>query len=281
MGHTEVAQAPGQSGDDGEEVIGGGTGGRIGAGEGQVAGQGLGVLHDGPQAPGLDRGVDQDEQNGNGHDDALDQVRDGGCQEAAGGGIAHDDNGRDDHSPHVVHPEEAGEQLAAGGEAGGRIGDEEDNNNHRGNGGQDVLAVVEPVGEELGQGEGSGDLGIPADPAGGEEPVQVSTQAQADGGPAYVRQAAEVGKARKTHEQVAGHIRGFGAHGRNQRTQLSSAQVEVGAGFVLLGEAGTDPEHSYQVNENGDGDTDGGSGHFFSHPLLNFSWGHCIIGITI
>ena len=244
VGHTEVAQAPGQGGNHGEGAVRRGTGTGVGLGEGQEPGQGFGVFHNGAEPAGLGGGKNQNEENGNGHDDALNQIGEGGRKEAAGGGVADNHDGGDDHGGHVVHTEQGGKQLATGGEAGSGVGDEEHNDNEGGNGGQNALAVLEPLGEELGQGVGPGDLGIPAQTAGGEQPVEIGAGSQTDGGPAHIGHAGEVGKSGQTHQQVAGHIGGLGAHGGDQGAQFPSAQVEVRGGGILFGVVGADPKHT-------------------------------------
>ena len=267
MGHSEVAQAPGQGGDNGEDAVGGGGIGAdgVGLGQGQVAGQGSGIFQNGPHAPGLDGGIDQHKEDGNGHDDALDQIRNGGCQEAPSCGVAHNDHGGHQHGRHIVDAEEAGKQLAAGGEAGGRIGNEENDDDHSGQGGEDALFVMEPPGEELGDGVALSDLGIAPQAAGGEEPVEIGPQRQADGRPAHVSRAGQVGQSRQAHEQVAGHIRCLGTHCGHQWSQGASAQIEVGGGGIFLGIVCADPEHTQQVYKNRHGDANG-RGHN-AHPF--------------
>lgn len=51
--------------------------------------------------------------------------------------------------------------------------------------------------------------------------------ARADGRPRHLRQSAEVGKARQTHQKVAAHVARLSAHGRDDRAHLAPAEVEV------------------------------------------------------
>ena len=67
-----------------------------------------------------------------GHDYALDEVSGGCSKEAAQSCISKDDYGRDQHGYVVVHTEESREELAAGRETGGGVGDEEDDDNESG-----------------------------------------------------------------------------------------------------------------------------------------------------
>ena len=267
MGHAEIAQAPCQRRDDGKKGIGGrGIGAdAVALGHGQIARQGFGVFHYGTHAPRPNGGVDQHEENGNGHDNALYQIRNGSRQKSAGSGVAHDNHSGDQHGCHVVDAEQAGKQLAAGGEAGSGIGNKENNDDHRGQGREDAFFIMEALGKELGDGIAFRNLGVAPQTAGGEKPVEVSAHSQTDGRPAHIRRAGQVGKARQTHEQIAGHIGGLGAHGGHQWAQGPSAQVEVGGGGILFGAARADPEHTQQVYKDCNGDANG-RGHF-THPF--------------
>ena len=78
--------------------------------------------------------------------------------------------------------------------------------------------------------------------------------------------AAQVGQAGQTHEQVAAHVRGLGAHGGDDGTQFAAAQVElVGAGAPAL-PAAIDPHqhHGDQIDHNGRNDTELGCCHGIS-----------------
>ena len=50
-----------------------------------------------------------------------------------------------------------------------------------------------------------------------EQNVRVLHNGPANGRPAHLGNAAEIGQAGQTHEQVAAHVRGFGAHGCDHR----------------------------------------------------------------
>ena len=219
MGHTEVAQAPGQGGDDAQgreaaRLVGGHV---VALGQVQVAGHGGGVGRHGLPATGLADAEEDDEHQGKGHDDALDQVRGRHGQEAAQDRVADDDDGTHDHGHVVVHPKEAVEQRTDGLKAGGSVGDEEDQDDHSGDAGEHILLVPVAPGEEAGDGDGP-DVGrVPAQTLGHDEPVEVGADGQANGRPAHLGNAAEIGQAGQTHEQVAAHVRGFGAHGCDHR----------------------------------------------------------------
>ena len=134
MGHAEVAQAPCQHGQGLDKaVIGDLAGGNIGhLHQTQIAGDGTGVIGDSAPAAGHFDAEAQHHDQGDGHDDALDQVGGGHGQEAAHDGIQNDHRRADQHGDHVIEAEQAVEQLADGGEAGGGVGDEEDENDKSG-----------------------------------------------------------------------------------------------------------------------------------------------------
>ena len=259
VGHAEVPQAPGHHGDDANDAVGVRRSGGdvIGLREAEEAGEGLGVGDDRVHAARLDHAKDHDDGQGGGHDDGLDQVHGGHGVEASDGGIADNDDGPDDHRRHVVPAKEAVEELADGGKARGYIGHEKDQNNQGGNAHDDGLFLPIALGDEAGNGDSVQLHAVAAELFGNQQEVQVGADSQADGGPAGVRHAAEVRKARDAHEQVAAHVGGLGAHGGHQGADAPAAQVEaLGA---LLGAAadhhpGEDDEA--EVRDDGTHDAD-------------------------
>ena len=256
VGHAEVSQAPGQQGTDGQQAVGLGTagGGVVDADQGQVVGQGTGVVQDSLHAARLGHAEAQDHHQGHRHDDGLDQIGEGGGQKSAHDGVDHDDRRRDQHGREVVHAEQGGKQLAAGGKAGGGVGDKEDDDDQRRHRRQQVAAVPSSLGEKLRHGDGVQPVGVPADAPGHNQPVQVGAHNQADGGPAGLGQAGEVGHAGQTHQQPGGHVTGLGAHGGDEGTQLSPSQIEIVHGFVFLGTDPADPQHEQQIDCDGQQD---------------------------
>ena len=63
--------------------------------------------------------------------------------------------------------------------------------------------------------------------AGHQQEIQVGADGKADGGPAGVRHAAEIGEAGDTHKQIAAHIAGFRAHGRDQGAHAPAAEIKA------------------------------------------------------
>ena len=258
VGHAKVAQAPGHGGHDVQQAVGGGgPGGSVVAGRhGQVAGKAVGVFHHGTPAPGHTDAVGQHRHQCDAHDHRLDEVGGGHGPEAAQNGVPHDDQCGHDHRDHVVHAEQAVEQLAAGRKARGRIRHEKDDDDDRAQSVQQVALVMEAKRQELRYRDGVEVGRIAAEPPGHDEPVEPGTQRKADGRPARRGDACQIGQTRHTHQQPAGHIAGLGAHSRDQRPHLPAAEVEVGAVVVGLAIGETHQQHSRKIDDDGDDDTD-------------------------
>ena len=262
--HPEVAQTPCCGAEGGQEAAIGD--GRVGGcvihiGHGQVAVHGGGVVAHVADAAGLTDAEADDADQRHGHDDGLHQVGGGGSHEAAGGGVGHDDSGGDDHSDAIVKAEQGGEQLAAGGEAGGSVGDEKDHDDHGGDAQEQVAVVLEAAFEEIGHGICTDVFGVSTQALGHNEPVQIGTDADAEGSPGDVADAGGVGQAGQTHQQPGGHIRRLGAHSGDQGTQLTAAQVEVAHGLAGgVGIPETQVEHECQIEHDRNDNADVGLG---------------------
>ena len=197
MGHTEVAQAPGQGGKNGDRAVGRSRVGRrvVGGGHGQVPGHGLGVGQNRIQPAGLLHAEAQHHHQRDGHHDALDQVGDRRRQKAAHGRVYHDHQSADDHGGQVIQPQQAGEQLTAGRKAGGGVGHEEHHDHHGRNAAEQVFVVMIPLGKEFGHGNGPQPVAVHADALGHHQPVDVGAHRQADGRPGGITDAAQVSHA--------------------------------------------------------------------------------------
>ena len=146
VGHSEVAQTPRHGGHDVQQAVRGGrVGVRIVAGQhGQVAGQALRIGDHSVPAACHAHAVDQHGDERQRHDDGLDEIGGGHGAEAAQNGVPHDDEGRDQHRRHVIHAEQAVEQLAAGRKARCRVGHKEDDDDDRAQCIEQVALVMEP-----------------------------------------------------------------------------------------------------------------------------------------
>lgn len=103
------------------------------------------------------------------------------------------------------------------------IGNKEDNDHQCCNQGEDIFLILKAAGEELRDGEGAGQVGIPAQTLGGKEPVKVGSQSQTDDSPAYVSSTRQISQAGKSHQKITGHVRGLCAHCRHKGTELSAS----------------------------------------------------------
>ena len=221
----------------------------MGQGHAEIAGQRLRVVHDrAPAASSVNAEAEHDEQR-NRHDNGLYKVGGRSGEETAGCRVADNDDGRNNHCPEVIHPEQAGEQLTAGGEARSGVRDEKDQNDQCGQAHQDTAFIAKAVVEEIGNGDGiAGDVRVQADTLGDDKPVDIGADGQADCRPTGVRDAGQIGQAGQTHEQPRTHVRGFGAHGGDERAKFTAAQVKVIGIVVLSGTQDTDIQHSEKIN---------------------------------
>ena len=257
VGHAEVAQAPGQHGEDVDSGVGfGGTGNRVvGLEEAEVSVHRLGVLHHGVHAARLVDAEHGDDHQSHGHNDGLDEVHGGHSGEAAHRGVADDDQGADDDSQHVVPAKQAVEQLADGGQARGHIGDEEDENNEGGDAHNDGPLLLIALGDERGDGDGVQLHAVTADAFGHQQEVEIGAQSQTNGSPAGVSHAAEVGHAGQAHQQPGGHVAGLGAHGGDQRADAAAAQIKpFGAFLAPAADQHAGADDKTEVEDNGRGD---------------------------
>ena len=151
--HAEVAKAPGQAGRDGQNAVGlagaenidlrGRRGGR--ANHGEEAVDVLRVIDDRMQsACGHDR-QDEDQHEDRHHHDALHEIGRALGQIPAEESIDQHEHGRDDHHAAVGEAEEVRKELAAGGQALGRVDAEEDDDDQRADRHDDLFLLMEAV----------------------------------------------------------------------------------------------------------------------------------------
>ena len=115
----------------------------------QVSGQGSRIGHHGIQAARRGDAEPHNHKERERHDTGLNEVGRADCLEPAHDGVAHDNQGGNDHRPHIIHPEQAVEQLAAGRKTRGRVRYKEHHNRQCGNRIEDVALIVEAPGEEI------------------------------------------------------------------------------------------------------------------------------------
>ncbi len=254
MGHTKVAETPGQCRSDGQRAVGGTAAGSdiIGGGEVQVAGKRLCIGDHIVPAAGIANAKEYNDNQSDGHNDGLHQVGEGSSQEAAERGIEDDNHSTDDHGPEVVHTEQAGEEGAAGVKAGGGIGDKEDNNYDGCNGVQKLLVLMESSGKEIRDGECADVLGVVAQTAGNDQPVDISTGSQTDGCPAGFGKTGQQCDTGKAHQEPGGHIGGLCTHSCDENAKLAAAEIEVIGFLISPGESNADADHDCHIQCNHD-----------------------------
>ena len=109
---------------------------------GKVTGQGGCIVYDLIPAASHVNAIKYDHDQGNRHNDTLDQVGGRYRQETAHNGIADNDDRTDDHGHVVIHAKQAGEQGSDGFKAGCGIRNKEDQDDDRGDAHQDILMVM-------------------------------------------------------------------------------------------------------------------------------------------
>ena len=237
VGHTEVAQAPAQAGDD---VLPAAEGIKIVGGVHRVNARAL------EHEQGENRCNEQRTQ----HQHALEEVRPADGGEAAQEGIGNDNEGGQIHSRRLVHTDNGVKQGAAGLHAGGGvhgIGHQED---HRADDLQGLGLREKAVGQILGNGDGVvGHDGEPTQPGGLGDPADGVADGQTHGDP-YLAQTQGVNGGGQTHEHPGAHIGGAGRQRRDPGAHLPAAQ-EIGflaAITILKEEIDADGQHKYQIN---------------------------------
>ena len=253
MRHTEVAETPCQRRNDRQKVIGVRAAGFriVDARQREVARNRLCVVQYSTHTACLGHTEHDDADQRCRHDNGLDEVS---------------EDRTDDHCCVVLPAEDRAEQLAAGRKARSSVGHEEDQDDQRSNAHEDPVLVMVAVGEEVRNGDRADLLAVDTQTLGNEQPVEIGADCQTDRSPAGFRAAGEVGNARKTHEQPAAHVGCLGAHGSDERTELSAAEVEVADILILFGIQNADDDHHDQIPDDRHGDDEGNVGHWFA-PL--------------
>ena len=263
MGHAEISQSPGKRGHDCEESVGsGGAGGKqvcfirhMAQRQGQVAGEGTCILHDCIPSSCLADPEEEHDPKGDGHDDALHKVSEACRQETACHGISDDDNRADDHGKMIIYVKQRRKEFPDRRESGCGIGNEKDHDDECRDQREDLRLIPETIGEKLGDGKGVVCCQrVAAKPFGYDQPVNVGADRKPQSGPDRLRYAGEIGKAGKTHQKPAAHIRCFRAHGSDKGAELPAAQVEITDGFIFSGCQETDGQHTKKVSDHGNDD---------------------------
>ncbi|MPM18037.1 hypothetical protein SDC9_64438 [bioreactor metagenome] len=169
-------------------------------------------------------------------------------------GVSEDDHHSKEEGCIVVHAEDSGEELGAGQESTGCIHDEEHENDDRADCLQYFRFVMEPVGQELGDGDGVLCMdGVLAHSFGYKEPVQVGSHQKAYGCPESFLQTCKVGESGKAHQEPSAHVGCLGAEGRKPWTDGTTAEEVVAGGLCFAEGKKADGQHKAKVEGKGEG----------------------------
>ncbi len=173
MGHSEVAETPGQRGHDGQRCVVAGCAAYhiMHLCHAQISGQITGVgKHRIPAAGHLDA-KNNDNKKGDGHDDGLNKVCGAGCKKSAESRVNDDDERTNQHRRHVRRIKQSAEELSASGESGRSIGNKENDNDNRCDSSQKIFLVPIPFGEKLRQRNSITLLAVTTNSSCNEKPV--------------------------------------------------------------------------------------------------------------
>ena len=266
MGHSKIPQSPCHGRQYGYNTIRGRcvVSHVVDMGHAKVSCQGTGVVSHGiPAACNLDAKEYNDNQR-NAHDNTLNQVRGGHCHKPSHDCVSDDDHSACDHCHMVIYAEQAVEQGSHRLKARRGIGNKENQDNDGGNAHQYVPVIPVAAGEKVGYGDGPACNGITAQAPGNNQPVEICTHGQTNGGPARIRDAGQVCNSRQAHEKPAAHIRSLGAHGSYQCAQFAASQIEFVGRITaaLFAEIKTYIYHGRQIHGDGCQDSYLSSTHF-------------------
>ena len=185
MGHSEIAQAPGKGGNNGYQGVVPGSPGScvIALDKAQIAGEAAGIFyHRVPATGGINTKYHHNNQRQS-HNHRLHHIRNGCGQEAAEDSVCHNYTGGDYHSRKILHTKQAGEQRTTGIEAGGSIGNKENNNDNRGNKGQKMIVVMVASGKEVRNRNRTQAMAVTPNPFCNKPPVQIRADRKPNGRP--------------------------------------------------------------------------------------------------
>ena len=251
---SEVAEAPGQQGDELDEADG-----RPVLLRQRIEHRGVDAFDAGNhmlQTAGSHCAADRYDEDGEEHHHALDEVRTGDGEEAADERVEDDGAGTDEDRILIRHAEHGLEETSGGHEARGRIDHEEDEDEDRRHDPEQAARIVIAVLQELRQREGVlGDLRVFPQSGGDEMPVGPGADGDADRDPACV-QSGEIGEARHAHEHPAAHVRGLGGKRGDPGAELPVAEKIIAhvarTAVVIDANAHHEADIKYECRDDGD-----------------------------
>ncbi len=187
------------------------------------------------------------------HEQTLDEVGHDHGQIAADDGVGEHDGRADHHGQVVVPAEQGGEELADRHEAAADVHAEEHEDDQRRDGGDDVLLVVEALGEEVRHGDRvTGHHRIAAQSLGDDLPIEVGADRQSERGPQRIRGTGEVGETGQSHEQPSAHVGSLGAERGQPRSDATPAREVLSRGRVgTFGVHEADRQHGREIDDHG------------------------------
>ena len=155
MGHAEITETPGQGGGNHQRGVAAGLFCKnAGAGgEAQIAGNGLCVCNYRVPSAGSTDAEEEDDDEGKGHHNALNETGDGGSHETAEGAVGHNHDGGDNHGGHIIKAEETVEELTAGGKTGCHVRDKENDDHQSAQRFNELSVIPEACGEKIRHGD--------------------------------------------------------------------------------------------------------------------------------
>ncbi|MNH05612.1 hypothetical protein D3C79_649550 [compost metagenome] len=167
------------------------------------------------------------QNQGKDHQGRLNSIGPAHSQEATYEGVGNGCRRTGPQGGFVGHAEGTFKQTGTGNNAGGAINGEEHQDHNGGDNPQQPALVFEAAGEVIRQGQGIAVvLSLHTQTAGNEQPVQVGTDDQTDGDPAF-RQARHIDGTRQAHQQPAAHVRGTGRQCGYNATEATAAEDVV------------------------------------------------------
>ena len=114
-----------------------------------------------------------------------------------------------------------------------------------------MLIVVVAPGKEIGNRNRAQAMAVTPNPFCNQPPVQICAYRKPNRCPHRFGQTAEQRHSGQAHQQVSAHVRRFGTHGSNQRSEFPPAQIEIFGGTVLPGIYRAKNNHSAKIDKNG------------------------------
>ena len=179
------------------------------------------------EAARLHRAADGNDENGEEHHDALDEVRPRDGEKAADQRVEHDRASAEENGIGVGHAEDRFKKTPGRDKARRRVDDKEDQDENGRHDAQEVGAVKVAILQKLGKRQRViGKLRVAAKTRSDEVPVSPGAKSDADCYPAGI-QPCEIGKARHAHQHPAAHVGGFCRKRGNPCAELAVAEEVI------------------------------------------------------